>query len=1007
MSGGFTYPPGFDPSPAGFFVDPNFGGQQATPQIVNMSWGRLVDVFDRHPVTGVSALQHRDYVIGEDIITDGVDFRLAINPVTEQATLTILHKAGTAAFESAFDRLDDNLGPVQPKSLEPTELPPFSFIPRNAALVIQFSDLLDHDSVTPETLQVRVGYPAESPFESRILVDPNYGGLVSLPNGKQQFRSSRVVVDSTVSEVESQAGDTTAKINSVGLPASLDTAQPNVAVRIPTQLSAAAGQFELLQNYSGHAITTVSNGPVDGSSPTLDLVRAMRSGGETQVTGDQNNGFLLDLNAPAVLGAQPMSVTNVLPDPQLGGDNYIVSVQFISTGCAQTPAVGDVIEQPGVFAEVTQPGNPPSSGLVSDIRVRLLSNNPNSFIPGPGVYNSTFTGADLPECFVTISPTPLAFPNAGVSPNSVLTVKFTEPMDPASVNVFDTFICTRSQDVSNLTDIVVGTVVPSSDLREFRYVPMLPFAHSTGSAEDYFLTLTTGEEGITDLAGNTLATEFPSVSFTIDPAAPTERNGGVVLRFTEPDEDGNGDPEIRGQFLFDAERGLIRPRPVSRFSAVADRTQAVPSVMIPFPQGVQTPLSPLGSRMMTLYRYFDVGFSATDEFNHNIDVEGMAWSPAGGQVVFDHYDEFEMTLSHSKWLPDEVVNAISLLPQYPNSGLRNTDFATSNPLDDPLNPVFVVHPREKGYEVNPLDLFTASTGTLMMPYPLNRDPDPGDDIFWTWRDTAVRAVGASNGAGIDPTILQQVGLADSIGDIAGPGNVPSFGLPILMEFKCYPDNSALGLNPFDISIAINSSAKPTFRIFSTGGFNTSGAAVVKNPDGENKPDGGFNPGSNPPGKTTPPDDPVFYMGQLDIVHRVSRVYTMFLNADNDPNPNYLEPVMEPELDAQPTGTDIILAFRGASLVGSSVDGSPASNADDLDAYGDQADNNGSGLPGDPNEKNSDVTFFPSGDDTWKGDIDDVDGAAFFQVRMTFINNVASGLSAELSALGFSFEKSGV
>ena len=78
--------------------------------------------------------------------------------------------------------------------------------------------------------------------------------------------------------------------------------------------------------------------------------------------------------------------------------------------------------------------------------------------------------------------------------------------------------------------------------------------------------------------------------------------------------------------------------------------------------------------------------------------------------------------------------------------------------------------------------------------------------------------------------------------------MPTAGLPLLMEYRCYPSDSGIGLNPLDISLAINSSAVPNFRAFSTGGVNTQSNPVKVNPDTNMAPLGGYNPTSSPPGK---------------------------------------------------------------------------------------------------------------------------------------------------------------
>lgn len=48
-------------------------------------------------------------------------------------------------------------------------------------------------------------------------------------------------------------------------------------------------------------------------------------------------------------------------------------------------------------------------------------------------------------------------------------------------------------------------------------------------------------------------------------------------------------------------------------------------------------------------------------------------------------------------------------------------------------------------------------------------------------------------------------------------------------------------------------------------------------------------------------------------------------------------------------------------------------------------------------------FFPiSGDKSWRTTLSSIDGARFFQARVTFLANPLGGLAPELSALGFAF-----
>jgi hypothetical protein len=210
-----------------------------------------------------------------------------------------------------------------------------------------------------------------------------------------------------------------------------------------------------------------------------------------------------------------------------------------------------------------------------------------------------------------------------------------------------------------------------------------------------------------------------------------------------------------------------------------------------------------------------------------------------------------------------------------------------------------------------------------------------------------------------------------------------------MEFRCYPDDAAHGTNAFDINIAINSSSIPNFRAFSTGGTNSSGQPIQKNPDQELVATGGFNPSSNPPGAGTIPLDNTFYIGQMDLIIRVSRAHSIFFNT-NSGSPVYSDPVVEPRDIDQPAGTQIVLAYRGATV----VSGDYGSNASGLDAYGEVSNASGGG-----------GAFTPfNGDLTWKNSLSAIQGAKYFQVRVSFISNAETLLTPSLSALGFAFRK---
>lgn len=967
-----------------FVVDANSGGDSTNLRALNLSWGRLADVRDQ-----LGILQQTDMVIGDDITNDGVDFLLSTNAITLRATVTIRHPyspSTTSPYQRAFKRLDRNLIPVDDKSLDPSEIPPFSLVPRNAAVVVQFNDLLDPTLINAATIKLLAGYPPIVPQDVRAIRDINHGDTKDTNgDGIPEFYPTRVILDMTVSPIEAAAVDPPLPVNVLGLPASITQNQPNVALRIATRTDLTTGQVAILRNLSGHAVANSGSGSVDASSPTLDVVRAMRSGGSTSITGDVNNGFLVDLTKPKVVGSQAVIITVPAGDP----DDFATDLTYTTTACAAALKIGDVVEQPGVFAEVIQPTVAPVAGTIPNVHCRIVFPVDGHLQGGQAVVSSVFdpvANQSQLACFVHF-PNISSPPAAGVATKSPVRVRFSEPMDPARLTPFDTLTLTRNSTNPAATDFIVGHITPSSDFLEFEFKSELLFKHTSLSTEPYFVNLASGPTGPTDLAGNPLANALPQVQFNIAPSESTQNNGGLVLRFTSMDEipDAGNKPEVRGQVFFDIDNARILPRAVTRFAAVADRTQAVVANMTTAATGQQTPLAGLGSKLQTVWRYCDVGFMLRDETKYNVDVEGLGWAPRAGAAIADVFPRFEISLAHSSRLPDEGTQMVlMMILTFPQSGLL-APYA-GNLLDAATDPLHVVHARSRGYILNPADRFISDTGTIMMPFPLNRGIPHSDFQYYTWRDTALQAVGDPDGPGAEMAIVSNLGLSvDGIGVPYGSGLVPTVGLPLLLEFKCFPDNGALGLNTFDVS-NVTGGGQPKFRAFSTGGINASNQAVIRDPDLELSASGGFqpNPLTGAPGQMTPGIDNVFYIGQMNLVTRVSRAYSIWFNTGGA-IPVYTAPVIEPRATDQPLGTQVLLAFRGAT--GVNVTGL-TNDATLLDTYGEPI-------------AGANATF-TNGDKSWRSSMSSLFNSRFFQVRFSFVANADTSLTPSLSGVGFAW-----
>ena len=262
----------------------------------------------------------------------------------------------------------------------------------------------------------------------------------------------------------------------------------------------------------------------------------------------------------------------------------------------------------------------------------------------------------------------------------------------------------------------------------------------------------------------------------------------------------------------------------------------------------------------------------------------------------------------------------------------------------------------------------------------------------------MQAVGGPFGVGCDPARATAVlGGQATVQGLYGQGQVPTIGLPLLAEFRTWPDSGALGLNRLKITIAINSSANPYFRTFSTGGLLNGGGVKLVDPDLEPVGTGGVNPFT---GQPTAPRDNAFYIGQADFVVRVSRAHTVWF--DTGVAQAFGPAVVEPAPQFQPAGTQVALAFRGADAISAQVP-SIWETTQWIDPYGDSFDAAqivklaGSGAP----DESFTVSFL-NGDPGWKSDPSELDGARFLQARITMISNAETGLTPSLTGLGIGF-----
>jgi hypothetical protein len=256
---------------------------------------------------------------------------------------------------------------------------------------------------------------------------------------------------------------------------------------------------------------------------------------------------------------------------------------------------------------------------------------------------------------------------------------------------------------------------------------------------------------------------------------------------------------------------------------------------------------------------------------------------------------------------------------------------------------------------------------------------------------------------VDPTRLGQVTGVPGLVGFYGPTQIPTIGLPMLTEFRTYPDPGAFGLNGFKTSFALASSYKPCFRAYSTGGIPAGQPPDIIDPDNEPMAQGGYTPAGAKIGGI----DNTVYWGQADFVVRISRFHTVWYDS-TAAGSQYAPVVVEPTSTENPTGTTVAVAFRGASAL--SVTGGAStppewSDASNIDPYGDPYNQDqldeltqttGSFKP-------FTVVHYPtSTNKSWKDSAPELNGARYLQMRVTMTANPASGLTPEVAAIGVAY-----
>jgi hypothetical protein len=1007
-------------------------------KLADAKWGRLVDVFDADGL-----LYDVDVVIREDVIADGTDYDFSLNPISQKEILTILHflDSGTSDFEDALDMAISGLPTL--KELGTESQGPFVKVPRNAAIRLEFTEHVAASTVNRQTVRVLAGSDVEGfdNLEVKYIV-------------KEEFDDSGnpvgiIIIDSTISEIDSSNSTSGLTVNGIGLPESSDTETPNLKIYIPSEVNIFANQTMVLrnkalsQNFSLHLNESGDTiiEPHEFISFDPVSVRAIRSGN----SADDYNGFLKDVVLPKLISEQRVTVSSVV---ELGATQRILTYSNNALGCQGIlPKSGDVFELSvasqlqNAFVQITSvvDFDDPSAyevrgTLISGVLVATGSNLEATLTTA---YSSQ--DSDYQLCFLSFTPEPEVLPATGVDPAATISVMFSEAMDSKTVRSLDSMVlATSNMDTVNPSDpiepdaewvpgeetvadyldrlpgfgigggsgrIMFGPVQTSGDARTYTLAPLAGITDAFGEGSDaqISLALRAGASGVLDLAGNPVgfsgfvAGHSPQNAVT-DKLTVSGLAASIkyfALRGNGVDEDNDQSPEYAGQLGQYNGDGVLRGRAVQRFSRQADKTNTYVGQRISFTSGIMTPLVPAGAVLHTIYGYHHLGFGLSNNQEYNLDIEGMSWSPFQGIVYDTTFDRYSIALAHSGRLPDDWIDPGSGYPAYFNSGLKRTSsnlfdeniygFGEDPVAHEDLDEVIVFDVPQ--YSISQANVYQANGGVAMYPW-------PDFSQTFTYRDTSLPLPDGNTLAGGNSATGTTV---DNRGWGCPPrvvnedrtyekSLIPTIGLPLLMRYRCYVVGAEFGFNGSQVQIMVGSSALPAFRVFSWGGLTGSNwDFVVPDADGA---------GSGPtPRGSIKAYGPEIHWGQVDFVTKVSLVYTHWFNAGGAID-WFSNLILEPTPQQSNPGTSVEVEFRTSpsiniiNCVNETTPLEDASNA--FDAYGEYDDDIGCAI----------VT---AGSD-WASDPSSLTSLQYpyFQLRFTFIANTDLNFEAEMDAFGFAY-----
>jgi hypothetical protein len=1017
----------------------------------SIEWGRIVDVYD------VDGNLVEEDVLVDHLITTSSTVELLANAVTQKESLFIQFPEASAEFEALLFGYKDNLQSVTRRDVL-GELT-YDMVARNAAVRLNFNLPIEPTSVDSSSVQVYQGLASNqmTQFSVRFVVKNDSSTNLNHRGG--------ILVDPTVSQAE--AAEEQLPANVIGFGESTDPNDYNMVIYIPTEIDLVNGVYSVLSTVDGRygpgRKTATEPVQVLGIN-NYKLLAAMRTGNELDPFSgfmrDAIRPSLLGIQATTIT-SHSFNGSNI--DVVYSVD--AVNCQALTPKIGDVVEVVDNNNNNNIWTVVSVIDSLQPVYGVRCVNADYDNALFDAVVPGKLSTRYSAADSDIQACYLDIVPDPANnLPVGGILDTASVVVHFDESIDASTMRSMSSFVIIQpddnanpdpqdlkesqtawyrqvntSESVADFIDrqrgydyraditgqataeseyggrVLFGQVIATDSNRSFSITPLAGWQDldPNDAFDEYVIALRDGLDGIKDMSGNQIqlssfvaGNQDQSIQLSI-----LHQNAVNTKYFSllcnSLDEDSDGNVEWAGQVNSFDFSGQLTGRVPSRFTRSADNTQLALSAHLvgnlADGTAVSEPLNFAGAVVMNVYRAEDFGFGYENVAEFNYTVEGLSWSPLGGVVYDENYDEISLALSHSFSMPDEYYSVNPPAPIWPQSGMLTSTFndnvlgftedGTSN-IDETM--VF-----SSTYYTRGINKYRLS-GVDYLPWPSFSDK-------FVWRDTTFNQAylggrDVSAGAPTD-NYITILGQWDAIGRRYAPGFIPTVALPLQCRFRTYPQMDALSLNSFTTSLMMSPAnvppKLPMFRIYSAGGQDATGTWQRVQPDqsGESGgiPTGGFR--NQQP--TTEVGDDLVYWAAADFSLEVSRMHSHWFAISGPLNSGTIDGVIvEPTADSQPSGTSLLIEYRGSEAV--SANANPHENSTPL--------NDASVKLGDTNQ--GDSPFDHYGDfvggtgavatpSAWTSDIVDLEnqGYRFIQIRVSFLANPDLDSRPTLDGLG--------